>query len=111
MKIDSVLLSRLVTVRLGENPPPDVARAFEGFNTQLSGIAEILRGVSSVNQAKAGEVARHLEVMDKLHLDLGELQSRCGHDLTTFYPDPSGGNDSFTECDICGLQSRAAILN
>ena len=28
----------------------------------------------------------------------------CGHQAKTHYGDPSGGSDSHTTCDICGLE-------
>ena len=34
--------------------------------------------------------------------ELRQLQSDCKHECTTFHPDASGNNDSFTNCDICG---------
>jgi hypothetical protein len=33
-----------------------------------------------------------------------KLQNKCPHLLTQYYPDPSGGNDSSIECEICGAE-------
>jgi hypothetical protein len=33
---------------------------------------------------------------------LREIQSRCQHEATTHFGDPSGNADSHTTCDICG---------
>ncbi len=31
-------------------------------------------------------------------------QQQCKHEKTTYHPDPSGNNDSYTECDVCGME-------
>ena len=41
---------------------------------------------------------------DFLKEKLREEQKKCKHSKTTFHPDPSGNNDSFTECDVCGKE-------
>ncbi|HNV97497.1 MAG TPA: hypothetical protein PKL13_04330 [bacterium] len=35
---------------------------------------------------------------------LKEAQNNCSHPSTTSFPDPSGNQDSSTECDICGKE-------
>ena len=42
---------------------------------------------------------------DFLKQKLKEAQKKCQHKKTTYYPDPSDNNDSFTECDECGALS------
>lgn len=41
---------------------------------------------------------------DILRRHLQEAQSKCEHPKTTYHPDPSGNNDSYTECDVCGKE-------
>lgn len=41
---------------------------------------------------------------DYLREVLRGRQSKCGHPKTTYYPDPSGNNDSRIECDVCGKE-------
>jgi len=36
--------------------------------------------------------------------EISRIQASCKHHLTTYYPDPSGNNDSSTECNICGKE-------
>jgi hypothetical protein len=38
----------------------------------------------------------------RLESKLAKLQTKCKHEHKTFYPDPSGNNDSYYECDDCG---------
>lgn len=33
---------------------------------------------------------------------ISALRDRCEHKRTEYYPDPSGNNDSHTECKTCG---------
>jgi hypothetical protein len=37
-------------------------------------------------------------------------RNSCQHELTTYYPDPSGNNDSYTECNICGAELSKKFL-
>lgn len=34
------------------------------------------------------------------------IQKSCAHRFTKYYADPSGNNDSHTECLICGAEVR-----
>ncbi len=35
---------------------------------------------------------------------LRDIRIDCPHHETTFHSDPSGGNDSYRDCDLCGKQ-------
>lgn len=50
-----------------------------------------------MNKAQEDFEAKKNELRDRLVL----FQSSCKHAKTTYYPDPSGNNDSFTSCDLC----------
>jgi hypothetical protein len=39
-----------------------------------------------------------------LYYSLKKAQMECQHGKTTYHPDPSGNNDSYTECDLCGKE-------
>ena len=39
-----------------------------------------------------------------LRQNLRAAQAVCEHPKTTYHPDPSGNNDSYTECDVCGQE-------
>ena len=41
---------------------------------------------------------------DHLREVLRGYQAKCDHPKTTYHPDPSGNNDSYTECDVCGME-------
>lgn len=44
--------------------------------------------------------------LNDLKVKLKEFQKTCPHNRKhmQFYPDPSGNNDSFNECRMCGMQ-------
>jgi len=47
-----------------------------------------------------------LEKTRELGLILAEIRKACPHLETTYYGDPSGGNDSETVCNLCGAEIR-----
>ena len=52
------------------------------------------------------EDERHREVINVLRIRNREYQKTCEHnrEWTHYEPDPSGNNDSYTECRKCGKQ-------
>lgn len=36
--------------------------------------------------------------------NISKIQKECSHTRETYYPDPSGNNDSSYTCDICGKE-------
>jgi hypothetical protein len=46
----------------------------------------------------------HKIAMHYIETKINVTRNSCQHVLTTFYADPSGGSDSYTECDICGKE-------
>ncbi len=45
---------------------------------------------------------RYDETVAQIDVQLGTLRKKCTHEETQYYGDPAGGNDSYTECLICG---------
>ncbi len=57
------------------------------------------------------ELNRHERAMKKLNEGLAAFRETCSHNgSTTFHGDPAGGNDSWNECDICGVDIWAEYL-
>ena len=48
------------------------------------------------------ERRRHAQAMKRLDERRQLFQSTCPHKDTGFVPDPSGNNDSYYECNVCG---------
>ncbi len=49
---------------------------------------------------------KHRSDIKELKKHKTEIQAKCNHYSTTYYPDASGNNDSYTECDVCGKELR-----
>lgn len=47
---------------------------------------------------------KHRKAIQKHKEEIRDIQKTCLHQLTTYYPDASGNNDSSTVCDICGKE-------
>lgn len=74
-------------------------------------LAEVLSLITEIQQKKWSIQKRSQEADDRHDKELADLrkeeiknQQRCSHYLTKYYPDASGGNDSSTECLICGKE-------
>lgn len=48
------------------------------------------------------------EYYEKKLLEIEDEENKigCQHEIKTHYCDPSGGSDSFDQCDICGKEIR-----
>lgn len=66
-------------------------------------IREIVEQLIDIERAITTEQVRHSEVMRRLNESRSEVQKRCAHVITKRHPDASGNNDSWTECEICGV--------
>lgn len=50
------------------------------------------------------ETKRHSEAIKANKEGWRQFRLTCTHIETTFYPDASGNNDSYTSCDLCGKE-------
>ncbi len=60
--------------------------------------------VSSAKEEKEKERHKYESNLRAIDNKISILREGCLHFQTTYYPDPSGNNDSHTECDICGKE-------
>jgi len=58
--------------------------------------------IDNINNKIYLEEERHKKLIDKLIDDKSKIRDDCKHFSVTYHSDPSGGNDSYHECDICG---------
>lgn len=42
----------------------------------------------------------------EIEKEIGKLRESCQHPKATFYSDPSGNNDSYFSCDLCGKEAK-----
>jgi hypothetical protein len=47
-----------------------------------------------------------MEITTAKTKEIDEIRRSCNHELTTYHPDPSGNNDSYMECEICGKEAK-----
>ena len=69
---------------------------------QLQLVEEIRQSVRRLYKERQEAERRHTEELDAIAKQLAEVHKRCGHPSRTHHPDPAGGSDSWTECDVCG---------
>lgn len=62
------------------------------FKDKRRKLAQQERDATAVLQSTVNKVKREIK----------ELQKKCPHRHTERHPDPSGNNDSWTECKDCG---------
>lgn len=82
---------RLTTLSLGEY-----------IDVEMKKLKRIDTELNSLERKKLETQAKYhsdLKVLDALII---ETQKSCKHRITRREGDPSGGNDSFIECDHCG---------
>ncbi len=48
----------------------------------------------------------YLAVKNSCETDIQKLRDKCDHPETTFHSDPSGNNDSYFSCDVCGKEAK-----
>lgn len=46
----------------------------------------------------------HRNALQMLRKELEQIQKECSHWSTVHHTDPSGNNDSYTRCTICGKE-------
>ncbi len=80
----------------------------DGLGEHISIIIEqeknITHQVHEVQITRESEKKRREEFDDKIAKIISDIQSKCPHWETSYYGDPAGGSDSFTECDLCKKQ-------
>lgn len=66
----------------------------------IDNIENTLGYISSYNR----EIKNCEKKIKGLKEDICIIQSGCGHEVTTKYFDPSGNNDDYIVCNICGKE-------
>ena len=49
---------------------------------------------------------KYMEAKTLGEREIQKLRDKCDHPETTFHSDPSGNNDSYFSCDICGKEAK-----
>jgi hypothetical protein len=57
-----------------------------------------------IEKARQRIERQHETTLKMLDEDLAAVRTKCPHLETTYHPDASGNNDSWSECDLCGKE-------
>lgn len=68
----------------------------------LKDIEHVVTSMKGLNKEVEAECKRHEVSVKEIKGKIAALQQYCHHWSRTYHPDPSGNNDSFYECDVCG---------
>lgn len=83
-----------------------------GFLRDVDNEAEATKAkIRQLDQETEEEKQRHKEAMRAIGQKYADVSASCNHYQTTYYPDPSGNNDSSITCDICGKEVTRAERN
>ena len=72
--------------------------------SQLELIDNILWGIQSINKKRLEAKRTYHESLLAIDKEEMDIQKKCLHLDSTYHSDPSGGSDSFSQCNICGKQ-------
>lgn len=89
------VFERLIKEYQGE----DLAGYLTDSIRDINCIRNTLHSISCTRQRLLKE---YEEALQELKKDELSIQKHCLHYSTTYFGDPAGGNDSWTQCDICG---------
>ena len=94
-------LKRLIDEYLKVNSPDGLSEHI----VELLGLEkEIRSAVSLLMVEQETEVRRRDEFSQNMRKRWADVQDKCPHWEHTYHGDPSGGRDSFEECNLCKKQ-------
>ena len=80
---------------------------FPGFLCdELARIKNIQKSISKVDNNITKLETEHNNAIHELSVQKNNIRKQCLHELTTYYPDASGGNDDWSQCNICCQEFR-----
>jgi hypothetical protein len=98
--LKSETIQKLVNISL-QNGVEDVGEVISKTVEEEKRIKSRIQVITGVKNDYMAEVKHQIEELNK---QIREVQGQCPHIETTYYGDPSGGNDSTTLCDWCGKE-------
>ncbi len=73
--------------------------------SKLREVEDIKVSITRLENERITERNRHTQAIKEINLKVKAIQEKCCHWTRTYHPDPSGNNDSYHTCDICGIES------
>ena len=67
----------------------------------MENIENIGRDMGVYHRNCRDEEERHKTARNTLNAELKAIQVKCRHLASTYYGDPAGGSDSWTQCNYC----------
>lgn len=93
--LDSALIDKLVRTYC----EPELCGKLSNVLSKATYIKSLINNVK--HEIELEEI-RHNNIIAKLVDNINKIRDDCDHQSRTYHYDPSGGNDSYYECDICG---------
>lgn len=85
-------------VRAANNGEPDMSTLAH----ELAVAERVAEEAGKLRVAGAKLLVQHQTESAAHHEAVTKVQKACSHLATTHHSDPSGNNDSYDQCDICG---------
>lgn len=67
---------------------------------------QIIRRLADFTARKFQLEVLYREGLYNLDEELRSIRDDCPHTIIEYFPDPSGNNDYYRECKLCGLQKK-----
>ena len=67
---------------------------------------EISQKIYKLQEKLVKEQFAYEKKIKKIKTEIFEIMKNCPHNKISFHSDPSGNNDSFMECSICGKEAK-----
>ena len=67
---------------------------------------EIMERVLSLQNKLSYIWLEYASRKSKINKKILDLQNACPHNETKYHSDPSGNNDSFHSCQVCGKEAK-----
>ena len=62
---------------------------------------QAVKCIDEIYRDRREEAERHTDELQRLKNNMQLVRGNCPHLTTTFHPDASGNNGSYTTCDVC----------
>lgn len=92
---------------------PETIKELLDQGTTSDQLVEILHQDKHIRETKEHlqiqiqkEIERHRNTIKELNAAIHQNKINCPHHETTYYPDPSGNNDSYHICTACGKEAK-----
>ena len=77
----------------------------ENLGKTLEQLQSVHEKMAAIKQRWLAAEQEYVEALRELRREQEVVRKTCPHPLMTHHGDPSGGNDSCSECVVCGMVS------